>query len=131
MPGTHFGKKAFLALAWTLLIALACFTPGDQLPEYTLFSYDKIGHFALFGGLTFLWLWALHPKPKGLPWMSILFLSILCVIYSGLIEVIQETWISGRFGSWADFVADIFGCAMGAYAYRLWGLGYKYPPASK
>ncbi|MEO1655283.1 MAG: VanZ family protein [Bacteroidota bacterium] len=103
--------RLFLALFWTILISLLCFTPGQALPDLSIFSYDKLGHFALFAGFVVLWgrafqgMSSIHqPIQRAL---------LMAIGFSALIEIVQHFLIPNRSGEWADFLADVIGCGIG------------------
>ncbi len=49
-------RALFFAGTWTLLILVACFLPGRDVPDVHIPFMDKWVHFVLFGGFSFLWL---------------------------------------------------------------------------
>lgn len=107
---------------WSILIGYLCFTPGHKLPEYDIFTYDKLGHFGMFAILVFLGIWGgKMQRSNQLVLNKIVGVSFLFgVFYSGLIEVIQENMIPSRSGEWGDFLADFVGCVLGWVGYLVW-----------
>src|SRR3954468_6634226 len=75
-PDSPYKKQArFLAILWTLLIFIACFTPGKEIPKVDIPLIDKWTHLVLFGVFTFLWLCA---RPMVIrSWLIKLFLISL------------------------------------------------------
>ena len=53
-------------------------------------------------------------QPKQ--WMIIYFL--LCVLYGGLLEIMQAKFFSNRSADWQDFVANSFGCLMAVLCFK-------------
>ena len=52
---SHYKKRAkSAAIVWTLLIFIACFVPGKEIPDLRVPFADKWVHFILFGGFSFL-----------------------------------------------------------------------------
>lgn len=102
-----------LALLWALIIFLLCATPGQYIPSTTwleLLSFDKWVHASVFFVLTILCFIAAQkfPTKKFLPYLFI----ILCILYGGLLEVMQAKCFANRSADWYDFTANTFGCLM-------------------
>ncbi len=116
-PGSQYKKQArFLAILWTLLILIACFTPGKDIPEVDIPLIDKWTHLVLFGGFTFLWLCA---RPVRTPkWLVGLFLISVC--FGAFIELMQGLLsFLGRSMEFMDAVADALGGALGIGLFSL------------
>ena len=110
-PGSPYKKQArYVAMLWTLLIFIGCFTPGKDLPVVTVPLIDKWTHLVLFGGFTFLWFCA-RPVVSV---RSALVLFIISVALGAFIEVMQG-WLTflGRAMELMDAVADGLGGALG------------------
>ncbi len=103
-------KARFLALLWTLLIFIGCFTPGKDLPKVDVPLIDKWVHFILFGGFTFLWLCA---RPI-VNLRSLFSLFLIAVALGSFIELMQGllTFL-GRSMEFMDAVADSIGGLLG------------------
>ncbi len=94
---------------WTLLMLYLTLLPGDSLPDVKLFSYDKLGHFGMFGGWTFfLGLYMIVYKEKIE--INLFLLMIAGIIFGGLIEILQYVLPGNRTASWGDFAANTLGC---------------------
>lgn len=105
----------FAAVLWTLIIFILCCTPGQYIPTTNwleLLSFDKFVHASIFFVLTCLWLISLL-KINKLSNLSIILILLSCVLYGGLLEIMQATVFSNRSGDWLDFIANSFGCLMG------------------
>jgi len=103
------------AVLWTLIIFILCCTPGQYIPTTNwleLLSFDKFVHASIFFVLTCLWLISLL-KINKLSNLSIILILLFCVLYGGLLEIMQATVFSNRSGDWLDFIANSFGCLMG------------------
>lgn len=103
------------AVLWTLIIFILCCTPGQYIPTTNwleLLSFDKFVHASIFFVLTCLWLISLL-KINKLSNLSIILILLSCVLYGGLLEIMQATVFSNRSGDWLDFIANSFGCLMG------------------
>jgi VanZ family protein len=115
-----------LAIAWALLIAALCLTPGKALPAWEwadLLSVDKIIHMLMFGMLTYLLARGFRDREAN-TWTigrSLLIAGVLSVGYGALMELLQETPGLGRNGDVVDLTANTFGAIVGAVLVkRLW-----------
>jgi len=110
-PQSPYKKQArFLALLWTLLIFIGCFTPAKDIPKVDVPLADKWVHFVLFGGFTFLWLCS---RPI-INLKSLLTLFFIAVSLGSFIELVQG-WLTflGRSMELMDAVADSIGGILG------------------
>lgn len=110
-PDSPYTKQArFLAMLWTLLIFIGCFTPGQDIPKVDVPLIDKWTHFVLFGGFTFLWLCA---RPvRNARWLVTLF--FIAALLGSFIEIMQGVLsFLGRSMELMDGVADALGGALG------------------
>jgi VanZ family protein len=110
-PGSPYTKQArFIAILWTLLIFIGCFTPGQDLPKVDVPLIDKWVHLVLFGGFTLFWLCA-YPS-RTIPRLLIMFLT--AVALGCFIELMQGllTFL-GRSMELMDAVADAIGGLLG------------------
>lgn len=108
------------AILWTLIIFVLCCTPGQYIPTTNwleLLSFDKFVHASIFFTLSFLWLVHLI-KIKKLTFFSMIFIILLCILYGGVLEIMQATVFSHRSGDWLDFIANTFGCLMGLWFFQ-------------
>lgn len=97
-----------LILAWTLVTVYFTLTPADYLPESKLWGYDKIGHFGIFGGWTFLF--GLFLSATGrLPRRRHLWIWLSGALFSGLIEFLQHALPINRTAEWGDVAANLIG----------------------
>jgi VanZ family protein len=111
-------KKTWVLLAsvWSILIFIGCGMPGSNLPKLTVWDhFDKVVHFVLFGGCTYLWFMAF---PKYLYRVA-----GLVLLFGIAIEFYQKYFVPGRsFDVW-DILADalgicVFSCICWASAVR-------------
>jgi VanZ family protein len=107
-PGdSNYRKKArAIAIVWTLLIFIGCFTPGKDIPSVSVPFADKWVHLVLFGGFTFLWLCTY--RAVATPTLFIIF--FISVSLGSFIELMQGllTFL-GRALEFLDAVADSAG----------------------
>lgn len=115
-----------LALAWALLIAFLCLTPGKNLPQWEwadLLSVDKLVHMLMFGVLSYLLARGLRDRTTN-TWTDgriLLVAGLLSVAYGGLMELLQDIPGLGRNGDVVDLTANTLGAVVGAWlVHRLW-----------
>ena len=109
-----------LAIAWALLIAFLCLTPGKALPQWEwadLLSIDKFVHVLMFGILSYLLARGLRDRevrvwPDG---KVLLVAGMLAFVYGGLMELLQELPGLGRRGDVVDLTANTIGAVAGAF----------------
>ncbi len=115
-------KSHLIWTTWLVFIFIAVGLPGDSIPIVLNFwewlQPDKIVHFIMFGGLSFLMLTCFELntiKPISQPkkWSIILF----AIIISGLTEYLQNTVFIGRDGNLFDFYADVLGVFIGYFMF--------------
>ena len=119
-----FVKHTKWAILWALLILILCAIPGSDLPRISLLegiNFDKVVHASLFFILvlltargfklqnTFMFI---QRNYKG-------FAFIECVIYGGLLEIMQEAFFSQRTADILDFAANTLGCLLGILFYDI------------
>lgn len=95
-----------LALS-TLTIIYLTLSPADQIGDFSVYQYDKLGHFALFFGWTFFFgLMVLSFKEAN---TNLLFVFIMGTLFGIAIEVLQGVLPYGRSPNIGDAIADIIG----------------------
>ncbi len=104
-------NAGLLTVAWAIIIFMLCATPGQYIPSASwldLLSVDKWVHAGIFFTLSALWIvYASKNKRSRAVFLSGL---LACIIYGGLLEVMQAKCFSNRSADWQDFVANSFGC---------------------
>lgn len=104
---------SILAITWTIIIFLLCATPGQYIPTASwleLLSFDKWVHASIFFILASLCFLRVIKKNQSAAYIALYF--FLCILYGGLLEVMQAKWFSNRSADWQDFVANSFGCLL-------------------
>lgn len=118
-------KNFWPAIVWALGILVLIGVPGTYFPSITTFwdwlSPDKVVHFVLFGGQTFLILYGFreqyfHTQNRYL--FTIVAIG-LGVAYGLLTELLQYYVFVGRDGNYFDFIADAIGAFIGYLAFYL------------
>lgn len=107
----------FIPLAWTLVVQILLVIPGNQLPkaEWTAeLNVDKIIHFILYAGMSWLWCRYLLGK-NGVADLRKKFLYIMiAVVANGIImEFVQKFFIPMRSFDVFDIIADTLGGIFG------------------
>jgi VanZ family protein len=108
--------STWLAIGWTVLIFVLCWTPPRHLPVsesapslFKLAHIDKVLHAALFAGFAFLWRRATGPGSAPVIAVSGMALAVIT-------ELGQATELVGRDGDVADGMADVAGVLIGLVA---------------
>jgi VanZ family protein len=105
--------RSRIAIAWTLLILVLCWTPRAHLPIRetgpSLFSkkhLDKVVHAGIFGLFALLWRRASGPG-------SLAVIAVSGVALAVITELVQETAFVGRDADIWDGLADTLGVGLG------------------
>lgn len=108
-----------LSFIWAAIIFALCATPGHLIPSASwleLLSFDKWVHAGMFFVLCSLLFLIVITLDQSKIWMIIYF--SVCVLYGGLLEVMQAKCFSNRSADWQDFVANSFGCLMAVLFFK-------------
>lgn len=110
----HYIKKYPVSLVFILLVIYLSFFKPPSVPEVALFPHaDKIVHFGMYFVMSALLWWEFrrsHKKRTGMwhAWVG----AFLCpVLFSGIVELLQEYCTTYRGGDWLDFLANTTGAA--------------------
>ncbi|MTI22498.1 VanZ family protein [Fulvivirga sp. RKSG066] len=96
---------------WAAGILLLTLTPGKSVPDYTLFSYDKLGHAFVFFVLAALLSKGLY-QSNGKRNFAILITLLFTATYGMAIEIAQH-FIPDRGMEWYDALANVVGSFLG------------------
>lgn len=100
----------------TLLMLILTLIPAGSLGPSPIWSYDKLGHFLLFGSWTFLFGAYLYVNNSyKLNLFTIFFVG---VSFGILIEVFQYLLPFGRSAELFDIAFDSLGCLIGVLALK-------------
>lgn len=105
------GICIFVLTAVTLALTLL---PLDKVMPSQIWSYDKIGHLAIFGGWTFLvgyYRYLLNPAT-----LNLFVIFIVGVIFGVGIEVLQYLMPLNREADFFDVAFDAVGCFLAVLA---------------
>jgi VanZ family protein len=99
-------------IVWAFFIAFLCGIPGKDIPTISWLdwlSVDKWVHAGMFFILHFLSIQS-YRKNKLFFSNSFLFLfATVCIVYGGLLEILQGTIFTDRSADVSDFAANTFG----------------------
>jgi VanZ family protein len=112
-------NSLILSIIWALIIFGLCATPGHLIPSANwleLLSFDKWVHAGMFFVLCSLLFLVVIKYDQSKMCMIIYFLT--CVLYGGLLEIMQAKCFSNRSADWQDFVANSFGCLVAVLFFK-------------
>lgn len=98
-------KKYFLPILWMIIIFTVSSIPGNTLPEYPFFGFDKLAHILEYSILGFLWARVLKRK---------IILIILIGTVFGILDEIHQLFVPFRVFSVIDMLCDSTGVILGA-----------------
>jgi len=111
--------SGLFAFIWAAIIFGLCATPGHLIPSASwleLLSFDKWVHAGMFFILCSLLFLVAIKNDQSKKWLIIYFL--ICVLYGGMLEVMQAKCFSNRSADWQDFVANSFGCLIAVLFFK-------------
>ena len=108
------------AIGWGILIIYFSLLPSQRVPSLLKNIWD----FSLHTGIYFLlaaliYLGYARHKKTAFNFTVALFSVLWVAIMGGVLELIQEFYITNRSGEWFDFVANILGAAIASLAWFL------------
>lgn len=117
-----FFKHMKWSVLWALIILILCGIPGRDIPHISfleLLEFDKFVHAGIFLILFFFTargfiVQSSYPRIQRQPKLIAL---VICIIYGGALEIMQETFFQGRSADIYDFIANSFGSIMGLIFY--------------
>jgi VanZ family protein len=111
-------------LCWAAIIFIAYSIPGQDLNQFDswdILKLDKLIHFTLFAGFSFLLVNAFI-KQKGYRYFhknARVIAVILSIVYGGVLEFVQGRLFEGRSSDIMDFVANCIGAFGGLFIYKI------------
>jgi VanZ family protein len=105
-----------LSIAWALLIFYFCTLSPGKIPTFKIPHADKAVHFGFFFVQSVLFSLTFNLQARKSYLRTILWASLLALLYGGLIEILQSRFFH-RTGDVYDLVADILGGFLGAIIY--------------
>ena len=110
----------------SLVVILAVIYLSFFRPPYTELSkipnIDKIVHVCMYLGMSgMLWLefWHAHLHRQAPRWHGWVGACVCPVLFSGLVELLQEYCATWRGGDWMDFAANATGVLLATLVYHL------------
>lgn len=110
-------------MLWALFILVLCGIPGRDIPHISfleLLSFDKFVHAGVFFVLLLLLIRGsvLQTRFNFLSQYSFSISGSLCILYGGILELMQEAVFEERSADLYDFVANSFGVLVGMVFYN-------------
>lgn len=111
-------KYLWVAILWAIIVLILSSISGknfDKLPKIKIPHLDKMVHFTMYFVLAIL----LFKSIKQISEQNLfnkypyIFTLIICVLYGGIIEIMQEYIFTGRSMDLYDFIANSIGVALG------------------
>ena len=117
-PGTRPPRPyAGLTLVWAAIMLLLTLTPAIDMPRtpaWKLLSFDTAAHAGVFAVLAVLSWFSLRRQRRWLQLARRAGAAVLvgCILFGGLIEVLQYLMNVGRHAEWTDLAGDTLGAAL-------------------
>lgn len=96
---------------WTLIILYLTMMPSENLGDFKVYQYDKLGHALIFGGWTFL-LGLTQLVYRHKIYTPMLPVALTGIFFGAFIEFMQYILPFKRSASWEDVYANIVGCTI-------------------
>ncbi|MGI4736981.1 MAG: VanZ family protein [Janthinobacterium lividum] len=108
---------AVLPVLWAIVMLVLTLTPAQEMPrtpEWKFLSFDTAAHAGVFAVLAVLSWVALRQQRRwsALAQRAGLVVLLGCVLFGGLIEILQYVMHVGRHAEWSDLVGDSAGAAL-------------------
>ena len=113
--------KAFIpALIWAFVILVLSIVPGINLPEswFDFLSWDKVGHFTVYGILSFLLLFGFCKKKLKVDKKFTVLVFLGSSLYGILLEWVQYSFFPYRYFENLDILANIIGSFIGLLLFK-------------
>lgn len=112
---------AALPLLWTAIMLVLTLTPAKEMPRtphWELLSFDTAAHAGVFAVLAALSWFSLRRQGRWLALArhAVAVVLLGCVLFGGLIEVLQYVMAVGRHAEWTDLLGDSLGAALALLA---------------
>ncbi|HYH57300.1 MAG TPA: VanZ family protein [Anseongella sp.] len=129
MPERTFLRPLIYAIAWALVIFILCNlelgTSGEE-PWYYFEGIDKVVHGGLFFVLSILSSWGFYRQNRyeSLSRHAAWYALLVCILYGGLIEILQGTLFTYRSADWLDWAFDTAGALLGLWIFSFFKKQY-------
>lgn len=113
-------KYFFPAVLWALIIFYLSSGPGIQFPPsiWDFIKIDKLGHFAVYGILTFLLAFGYHKNNPTISKNMLLKCLIISSLYGICLEIMQYAFFPNRYFEVLDIIANISGSIIGILFFK-------------
>jgi len=109
-----------LTILWALFIFIMCSVSFGGISNSPMFfpGFDKLVHCGFFFVLVVFWSNGIirQQNIKHLSYKSAAVILVWCLVYGGVIEILQLTVFTWRSGEWGDLFADMVGACMAAFS---------------
>ncbi len=108
------------ALGWGIFMTVYTLMPRASLPQQLLNMNDKLLHLGIYfftASLIYLARQRYNlrrPLSARFLWNSF----FICLLYGGLIELLQHFFVTNRHGEWLDFVANGLGALLALLTFQ-------------
>lgn len=103
------------------IVTVLSLMPGNQFPESPIQYSDIMVHVIMYVGITWILFKEVSKQYNDLSNRLVLVMVLLIIVYGGILEILQESFIPGRFGSVSDFLANAAGVFSGMIISRKTG----------
>ncbi len=106
------------AILWALFVFIMCTIKLGHVGDSPLFfpGFDKLVHCGFLFVMVVMCCYGLIRHSGFVTYPSIIIITIVSILYGGMIELLQSYVFTWRTGDWADLFADSVGAAMGAFS---------------
>lgn len=116
-------KPNLPTILWALFIMILCGIPGRDIPHISfleILGFDKWVHAGIFFVLALLAVrgFRLQEKSAALKKHALWLALAFCMLYGGLLEIMQGTLFEERSMDVYDFIANSFGAALAVLLYK-------------
>jgi len=113
-------KYYWPAILWALFIFIMCSVKLSDVPDSPLFfpGFDKLVHCGFFF-VIIVFISAGYIRQQSastLSYKTTALITIIAIVYGGVIEILQHYFFTWRSGEWNDLFADIIGALMAAFS---------------
>ena len=115
-----FLKYQRLTVLWALFVFILCDINLGHVGESHLFfpGFDKLVHCGFFFMVVVLMCngYIRQQNDNDLSYKAAAVVTVIAILYGGLIEILQATVFTWRTGSWDDLFADTVGAGMAIFS---------------
>jgi VanZ family protein len=106
-----FLRKYWLSIITVLVILVLSLMSAEPLPPQPMQNFDKLVHITMFFGLSSVIFFDSTSRlsfPTGVK-QIFYWVFIFPVVLGGLIEIMQDSFTTTRYGDWLDFLFNVIG----------------------